>query len=257
MRGMSETSVDFPELQVHVGEDVFIAVVASCAAFCCLQSLAVVEAQVAELDFSDDVDGRTGCGHARVGDLGGLGEDRFDTEGGGGAALEDVDNPSQGDDRPGQLHHVGVEGHEAADRDPVVDDLNAANPEHDHDSHTEQSGERGPQHSHEANEFEAAGDVFLVGALEQVDLRLLLYIGADDAGTGEILLGASGDIGKHGLNALEALMDLASEILHHDADDRERRESEDGEPGADAEHEHQGTDGEYHGVGGVHDSGTD
>ena len=60
-------------------------------------------------------------------------------------------------------------------------------------------------------------------ALEQRDLGLFLHVGADDARAGKILLGAGGDVGKHGLNALEALVDLAPEILHHDADDGERQ----------------------------------
>ena len=47
---------------------------------------------------------------------------------GRGAALEDVDDPSQGDDGPGQLHHVGVEGHEIADVDAVLAGLRVRPP---------------------------------------------------------------------------------------------------------------------------------
>ena len=46
-------------------------------------------------------------------------QDLVDAPHGGGAALEDVDDPAQRDDRPGELHHVGVEGDEAADGDAV------------------------------------------------------------------------------------------------------------------------------------------
>ena len=76
---------------------------------------------------------------------------------------------------------------------------------------------------------------------KKLDLRLFLHVGADDARAGKVLLGAGGNVGKHGLDALEALVNLASEILHHDADDGQRHEGEDRQLGADAEHEHQRT----------------
>src|ERR1019366_10343182 len=39
-----------------------------------------------------------------------LNQEFIDASHGSGAALEDVDHPSQGDDRPSQQNHVGVEG---------------------------------------------------------------------------------------------------------------------------------------------------
>ncbi len=44
----------------------------------------------------------------------------------------------------------------------------------------------------------------LVGGLEGGDLGLFLGEGADEAGAGEVLLGLGGDVGEHGLDALEA-----------------------------------------------------
>ena len=172
-------------------------------------------------------------------------------------ALEDVDDPSQRDDRPGKLHHVGVEGHEAADADAMQQHLASADPEHDHNRQSQQGFQSWPEHAHQADQLQTAPNVFGVVALEAFDLRLLLNVGANQAGAGKVFLRFGRDVGEHGLDALEAFVDLAPEILHHDADDGQRRESEDGQPRADAQHEGQRARGEDHGVGGVHDARAD
>ena len=51
-----------------------------------------------------------------------------------------------------------------------------------------------------------------------------LHVSTNQAGTGEVLLGAGGNVGEHGLNALKALMNSAAEILHYDAEDGQRQE---------------------------------
>ena len=145
---------------------------------------------------------------------------------GGGAALEEVDDPADGDHGPGELHHVDVEGGEVADGDAVRDDLAATDPEDDDDGGAEHEFERRPEHGHEADEAEAAADVFLVGGLEGGDLGLFLGEGADEAGAGEVLLGLGGDVGEHGLDALEAVVDAASEVLDEDAGDGQGDEGE-------------------------------
>ncbi len=48
-------------------------------------------------------------------DLGLLVHDFVDADQRSCTSLEDVDDPSQGDDRPGELHHVGAERDELAD----------------------------------------------------------------------------------------------------------------------------------------------
>ena len=80
------------------------------------QRIAVTEAQVAKLDVADDLARSVGRRNAGVGDFRLLDEDALDARHRRGAALEQIDDPTQRDDGPGQLHHVGVEGHEAADR---------------------------------------------------------------------------------------------------------------------------------------------
>ena len=143
-----------------------------------------------------------------------------------GSALEDVDDPSQGDDWPRELHHVGVEGDEIADIHLAHEDLPSAEPEHDDYGGAEHEFQRRPEHSHQAHQAEAAADVFLVGVLEGRDLGLFLHIGADDAGAGEVFLGAGRNVGEHGLNAFEALVNAASEILDDDAGDGQRQKGD-------------------------------
>ena len=98
-----------------------------------------------------------------------------------------------------------------------------------------------PQHSHQAHQFQAATDVFLVRALEELDLGFFLHVGADQARSGKILLRARGDVGEHGLDPFEAIVNLSAEILNDDADDRQRQEGVQRELRADAQHEHQAT----------------
>ncbi len=121
----------------------------------------------------------------------------------------------------------------------MVDDLVASDEEGDHEREAEDEFERGPEHGHEADEVEAAADVLAVGGLEGGDLGLFLGEGADEAGAGEVLLGLGGDVGEHGLDALEAAVDAVAEVLDEDGGDGQRDEGEEGQLGADAIHEGQ------------------
>ena len=93
--------------------------------------------------------------------------------------------------------------------------------------------------------------------LEGVDLGLFLREGADEAGGGEVFLGLRGDVGEHGLDALEALVDLAAQNLHEDAGERQRGERGQSKHGADAQQEVEREDGEQDGVRAVHDAGAE
>ncbi len=86
--------------------------------------------------------------------------------------------------------------------------------------------ERGPEHGHEAGEEQAAADVLLVGGFEGGDLGFFLGEGADEAGAGEVLLGLGGDVGEHGLDALEAGVDAGAEVLDEDGGEGQRDEGE-------------------------------
>ena len=75
----------------------------------------------------------------------------------GGAALEDVDDPADGDDGPGEHDHVGVEGDELADADAMRKYSVAADQQGDDHGEAEDEFERGPEHAHELNEARARG----------------------------------------------------------------------------------------------------
>ena len=188
-----------------------------------------------------------------VGDVGLLLEEFVDADDGGGAALEEVDDPADGDDGPDELDHVDVEAGELADGDLVLDDFVSSDEQRDHQREAEDELERGPEHGHEADEVEAAADVLLVGGLEGGDLGFFLGEGADEARAGEVLLGLGGDVGEHGLDALEAAVDAGAEVLDEDRGHRQRNEGEEGQLGADAIHEGQRGRGEDDGVRAVHD----
>ena len=90
----------------------------------------------------------------------------------------------------------------------------AADQQGDHQAEAEYEFERRPEHGHQADQVQGAPDVLQVGALEGGDLGVLLGKGADQPCAGEVLLGLGGDVGEHGLDALEAPMDALAEGLH-------------------------------------------
>ena len=84
----------------------------------------------------------------RVGDFGLGAHDFVDAGQRGGAPLEEVDDPSEGDYGPSELDHVGVEGDELANVHFVEQDLTATDPEHDYHGCAEHEFEGGPEHAH-------------------------------------------------------------------------------------------------------------
>ena len=102
----------------------------------------------------------------------------------------------------------------------------AADEEGDDERDAEDELECGPEHGHEAGEEQAAADVLLVGGFEGGDLGVFLGEGADEAGGGEVLFGLCGDVGEHGLDALEAGVDAGAEVLDEDGGEGQREERE-------------------------------
>src|SRR3979411_2414717 len=64
------------------------------------------------------------------------------------AALENIDDPPQGDDGPGKLHHVDVEGHNATQFDVAINPLATAQPQYHYHGKPEHGFERWEQHTH-------------------------------------------------------------------------------------------------------------
>ena len=134
------------------------------------------------------------------------------------------------------------------------DDQVAAGQQGDDHGDAENELQRGPQHAHQLHQPEGAGDVLAIEPLEEADLGFFAGEGADQPRAGVVFLGLRGDVGEAGLDALEAVMNSAAEVLHQDAGQRHGRQGHQGEPGADAQQEKQRADGEEDGVGAVHQS---
>ena len=119
--------------------------------------VAVAEVEVAELDLAvqDGIGGNGGIGGAVVDGRLGL-EQLVDALYRGGAALEDVDDPADGDDWPDEHDHVGAEGDELADVDAVGDDEVPAGQQGDDHGDAEDELERRPEHAHELDEAQCA-----------------------------------------------------------------------------------------------------
>ena len=167
--------------------------------------------------------------------------------------MEEVDDPAHGDEGPGELDHIDVECSELANGDVVGDDLVPADEERDHEREAEDELERRPEHGHETDEVEAALDVLDVGGFEGGDLGLFLCEGADEASAGEVFLSLGGDVGEHGLDALEPAVDAVAEVLDEDRGGGHGDEGEERQLGADAVHEGQRGGHKDDSVGAVHD----
>ena len=129
----------------------------------------------------------------------------------------------------------------------------SAKPQHQNHGAAQHEFQRGPEHAHQANQFQAAANVFLVLVFEGRDLGLFLHIRADQARAGKILLRTGGDVGEHRLNAFEALVNAASEGLDDDADRGQRQERVKRQPRADGDHEGQRARGVDESVRRIHD----
>ena len=171
--------------------------------------------------------------------------------------LKYVNHPTQSYYRPGELHHVSVEGDKIAHADAAQQNFAAAQPQHEHHSKAQHGFQGRPQHAHQSDQLQTARNVFLVGFFESLDLRLFLHVGANHARAGEVLLGPRGNIGKHRLDALKALVDLSTEILHHDAHHGQGQKSIECEPRADGEHEDQRPRSKHDSIGRIHDGGAE
>jgi hypothetical protein len=89
------------------------------------------------------------------------------------------------------------------------------------------------------------------------NLGLFLGEGADEPGSGEVLLGLRRDLGEHGLDALESFVNSAPHELHQNAGEGHGSQRGQGEEGADAQQEIERSGEEEYGVGGVHDRRTE
>ena len=114
-----------------------------------------------------------------------------------------------------------------------------AQPQHEDEPQPEHEFQRGPQHAISRTSFKLRADIFLVRRFEGRDLGFLLHVGADQARAGKILLRVRGNVGVHGLNTLEAVVDPAAEILDQTAGGGQRQVGLESQPRAEGKHEGQ------------------
>ena len=153
------------------------------------------------------------------------------------AALDQVGDPAERNHRPAQHGQVGVEGDELANREPPVDDLAAAQPQHDQGADPEQEGQARVEEALQADQAAVAAQELGVGALEAGQLGLLLAVGADDPDSGQRLLRHRRQLGQLGLDPLEAAMDGRAEAVDRDRDERQRHQGHAGQPRIDRQHQ--------------------
>src|SRR5215469_7763308 len=137
------------------------------------------------------------------------------------------------------------------------EDFTSSEPQDQDESAAEHEFQCGPEHAHEANQFQAAANVLFVLAFKSSDLRFFLHVSPNKSRTRKILLCPRGDVGEHCLNTLEAFVNAASESLNDDADGGQRQEREERQPGADRDHERERTGGVDNGVRRIHDRGSE
>src|SRR6185312_1823924 len=200
----------------------------------------IVEIQIVEFNVATDFDRGRFLDHCRIVlNFRLLMQDFVDTAHGSRTTLEKIDDPPQRDHWPCELHHVKVEGGEAADIHPSVDHFAPAQPNDQNDGQANHQFKSRPQHSGKANKKQAAVNVFLVRFLKACDLSLFLHIRANYTDARKILLHTGGNLGKLRLDLLKAVVNLPPKILDHNAHQRQGKECVNREFGADADHESQ------------------
>src|SRR6185437_2258089 len=179
----------------------------------------VGEGEIAKFDVAFDRVNHAGFGIAVVdGRL--FDQQLVNADHGCGSTLKQVHDVAERDHGPGE--HDGVDGErgEVAGADAMSKNFMAADKQNDDHGNAQHELERGPEHAHQLHEAQPAANVFAVGGVERLDLRLFLSEGANEAGSGEVFLRLRGDVGEHGLDALEAVVDFAPERLHENAGNR-------------------------------------
>src|SRR5207248_3143069 len=167
-----------------------------------LAVLAVGEGEIAELDAP--ADGRP-LARARLVPDGRLdGEDGVHPLEARRAALLEVDDIAERDQRPDERGEIEDELDDLARRDLPSDGEPAAVPDDDDVARADDELKERAHHGLDAHEAQAALGVLPIEDVEGVNLRALLRVGAHDPHAGEVLLSARGDLREEVLNLLDA-----------------------------------------------------
>src|ERR1700687_15726 len=123
------------------------------------------EGEVAKFDFAGDW-GVSGDGGVAVVDLRLRAEDVIQTCHGGGAALENVGDPAEGDHGPDQKAEIAIESDQGTEGDLAAKELMAALPEDNEEGGADKRLKRRHEHAPGADELDVAGDVLAIGLVE-------------------------------------------------------------------------------------------
>ena len=216
------------------------------------QVLAVGEGQVAELDAAADR-AAARCTPGAVGDRRLDGEDGVHALQARRAALVEIDDVAERDERPDESRQVEVELGELPDRDLAAHG--------ERPPYQMMSTKPSPMRNWISGRITAEMRTRLrlrsaysrFRCVEGRDLRVLLRVGAHDADAREVLLRARRDLREEVLNLLEADVHLLAEVLDRQRDERHRHEEQQRQAHADPQHQRQDDDDDEDGLQRVHD----
>src|SRR5713226_7415310 len=171
------------------------------------------EGEVAKFDFAGDGGVRRDL-HEAVVDLRLRAQDVIQAAHGGGAALENVGNPAEGDHGPDQKAEIAVERDQGTEGDLAAKKLMAALPEDDEEGSADERLKRRHEHAPGADELDIAGDVLAIGLVEAADFGFFLGVGADDADAGKIFLDFRGEGGERGLNHFVEIVNNFAKVAY-------------------------------------------
>src|SRR5215469_7742996 len=102
-----------------------------------LQRRTITESEVPEFNFAENLFRSPVGPYSGIRNCGLFGKQIGDPSQGCGATLENIDHPAQRDNRPCQLHHIGVECGKVTDVDTVLYDFAPTHQQYDNDCHSE------------------------------------------------------------------------------------------------------------------------
>ena len=127
------------------------------------------------------------------------------------AALKQVHDPTQRDERPRQHRQVHAEGHERSNRDGSPDRESSAESQHHDSAQPREQHERRVHRGVEAHQIHVPVEILLAHGAKALGLGILLPVRAHDAHARQILLRHRRHMTEILLHRFESTMDLTSE----------------------------------------------
>src|SRR5438552_4215278 len=128
----------------------------------------VSKGEMAEFDFATRLGA---CRNFRLAviDIGLGGENVIEPAHGGGAALKNICDPSEGDHGPDEHGKKPIEGNESAEGNLVAEDLMTTLPQHNEKGCADERLERRHEHAPDSNKADVLGNVYAVGPVKAAD----------------------------------------------------------------------------------------